>query len=74
MELLKASKSTQNNKTLGIGDVNHRYFKCNKCSAIAKTAFDKADIVCTTHQPARTSGICGGSFDTEVTEQEYNKE
>lgn len=54
-----------------------RYFKCCKCGSItksmnapeAKQYYPK--FVCVADMAGRTSGICGGSFEIEIHEQEY---
>ena len=55
-----------------------RYFRCNKCNEalrmIPRPSLTDMDnmAMCTRPVTYRTSGICGGSFSIEITEQEYN--
>ena len=49
------------------------YWQCWKCGAIAKS--DDADVyvgMCVAPMAARTSGICGGSFN-KITEKKYHE-
>lgn len=51
-----------------------KYFRCNKCGQyITKVDnIDQSYTMCTGAFAGRTSGICGGSFTIEMTEEEYN--
>jgi len=51
-----------------------KYFRCNKCGQyITKVERpSQRDGMCTGDASYRTSGICGGSFTVEMTEEEYN--
>lgn len=51
---------------------NLHYYKCNKCGC--KTVINgnsPANYVCVNSCSHRASGICGGSFSIEITEQEF---
>ena len=55
-----------------IKDFSKRYFKCSKCSCKTSTDNNKTpDYICTNGAVHRTSGICGGAFDIEITEGEF---
>ena len=57
-------------KTSNIDD--GRYFKCGKCGCKTKIhTGKKPDFVCINSAPHRTSGICGGSFEIEITKDEF---
>ncbi len=57
---------------LSKGDVTCRYFQCWKCGCKTKTDGKAPDYMCTNSFPVRISGICGGSFTNEITEEQYN--
>ena len=46
------------------------YYKCSKCG---QTASEECGILCTYPMPMRTSGICAGSIDAIISEEEYRK-
>lgn len=48
-----------------------KYYQCNRCGGSLAVNYDKAP--CTLQVSYRTSGICGGSISTEISEQEYQK-
>ena len=49
-----------------------RYFQCDKCGkSFAITEGNLPFGCCTTSFPQRTSGICGGGFTKEISEDEY---
>lgn len=51
----------------------NKYYRCNKCGgSIFKTELKMVRPMCTAPMAGRTSGICGGSISTEITEEEYN--
>jgi|688.fasta_scaffold2065801_2 hypothetical protein len=56
-----------------------RYFKCSKCGESIRKILHPSlsDLdnmpVCIFPMVERTSGICGGSFSVEITEEEYNE-
>ena len=50
-----------------------RYFKCSRCGSKVMFFDGRQNMVCTSPFLQRTSGICGGNFDTEITEEEYNE-
>ena len=62
---------------LAIHGVSKRYWKCWKCGAVGYTEGELVEnnpsTMCCAPMPVRTSGICGGSFSIEITEQEYNE-
>jgi len=52
-----------------------RYFKCFKCGGsltVTEDGKEAEGIMCTAPMAARTSGICGGAFSVEITEEEYD--
>lgn len=51
-----------------------KYFRCNKCGqSITKVENEKQmNSMCTSGTSYRVSGICGGGFSNEMTEEEYN--
>jgi hypothetical protein len=55
-----------------------KYFRCSKCGeSIRKVPLpSKVDLenmaICFKPMIERTSGICGGTFTVEITEEEYN--
>jgi len=50
-----------------------RYFKCWKCGALTFTENGKEveGFMCTMPMACRTSGVCGGAFSIEISEEEY---
>lgn len=48
-----------------------KYYQCNRCGGSLAVNYDKAP--CTLPVSYRTSGICGGSISTEISESEYQK-
>lgn len=48
-----------------------KYYQCNRCGGSLAVNHDKAP--CTLPVSYRTSGICGGSISTEISEVEYLK-
>jgi len=53
--------------------VSVRYFKCSKCGHKIQTTNNDSGFLCTQPTPVRTSGICGGSYNVEISEEEYLK-
>jgi hypothetical protein len=57
--------------------IKKRYWKCYKCGSVGYTEGKLLDndpkTMCLAPMPVRTSGICGGSFSIEISEQEYNE-
>lgn len=53
-----------------------KFFRCDKCGQrITKVDSEKQmNSMCTGSVTYRSSGICGGSFSVEMTEEEYNKQ
>ncbi len=52
--------------------IDNRYFRCNKCGSISVVENSRQmNNMCTSYAGYRTSGICGGSFSIEMTEEEY---
>jgi len=52
--------------------MDKRYFKCFKCGALTYTEDGGIpEICCTASMAVRTSGICGGAFSIEISEDEY---
>lgn len=52
-----------------------KYYRCSKCGqyiAKVRNAVELSHSMCTGSVSYRTSGICGGSFSIEMTEEEYN--
>lgn len=51
-----------------------KYFRCNKCGqTITKAEYpSQVSGMCMANASYRVSGICGGSFTVEMTEEEYN--
>jgi hypothetical protein len=47
------------------------YRKCWKCGSVTKLQ-STSPTMCVSPVTYRTSGICGGSFDIEITKEEYN--
>ena len=47
------------------------FWKCWKCGSVTKST-NSFHSMCVTPITYRTSGICGGSFSVEITEEEYN--
>ena len=52
-----------------------KYFKCSKCgqAMIKLENGETNNHMCISPVSYRTSGICGGAFDNEITEEEYNE-
>ena len=54
-----------------------RYWKCWKCGAVGFTEGELINnppkAMCCAPMPVRKSGVCGGSFNIEINEQEYNE-
>ena len=71
----KESKLEAQTEQLDIPVVSKRYFQCWKCGAVGYTIDGSSpqNTVCCSPMVIRTSGICGGSFTIEITEQEYNE-
>jgi hypothetical protein len=57
-----------------INSIFPKYFRCNKCGQhITKVEnYTQLNGMCTGSVTYRTSGICGGSFTNEMTEEQYN--
>lgn len=54
-----------------------KYYRCSKCEAIRELRHPSLTKIedttmCTRPVTYRTSGICGGSFTVEMSEEEYN--
>ena len=51
-----------------------KYLRCNKCGQYIAKADNASQLpaMCVGSVIYRTSGICGGSFTVEMTEEEYN--
>ena len=50
----------------------HIHFKCSKCGHKIQTTNDDSGFLCQQPMPFRTSGICAGSYDVEISEAEFN--
>jgi hypothetical protein len=49
------------------------YHKCSRCGCKTVTPLKGAiDYICVNGAPHRGSGICGGLFNIEITEEEFN--
>jgi len=52
-----------------------RYYQCYKCGTIGYTIDgSKPNSMCLAPASYRISGICGGGYDTEVTEADFEKQ
>lgn len=51
-----------------------KYFRCDKCGKTITKIEKESEIkiICTSNINYRISGICGGGFSIEMTEEEYN--
>jgi hypothetical protein len=53
---------------------SYRYFECWKCGNKIKTNGNGKDIPCMEYAWCRTSNICGGSYEIEITEDIFLEE
>lgn len=55
-----------------------RYWKCWKCGAVGYTEGELINNppsnICLSSMSVRESGFCGGRFDVEIDENEYNEQ
>ena len=54
-----------------------RYWKCWKCGSVGFTEGELVNnpprAMCCAPMPVRIGGVCGGSFNIEITKKEYNE-
>lgn len=57
-----------------------KYYKCNKCGNPIKITYPENysldthfTVPCMQEAPYRTSGLCGGRYTDEITEEEFKK-
>lgn len=50
--------------------MNKRFFKCSRCGHSMTKDYG---LMCMEPVTFRTSGVCGGSLDEEITKEEYEK-
>lgn len=57
-------------KTPNEHNTMNRYLRCWKCGTAVMTE-GEPPLMCTMPMSVRTSGICGGSYEKEITEEEF---